>query len=99
MKLETNTSIKVGLSFPRDRHYGSPDGEAGNRSGETEVGEPEWVTMAAGPGVAMQSGSPARELSISVQQGGNQTHGDRVKTEEVTGKNTCFFFNCVCLSC
>ncbi|GLD62884.1 mediator of RNA polymerase II transcription subunit 1, partial [Lates japonicus] len=40
--------------------------------------------MAAGPGVSMQSGSPARELSISVQQGGNQTHGDRVKTEEVT---------------
>lgn len=44
-------------------------------------------TMAAGPGVSMQSCSPARELSVSVQQGGNQTHGDRVKTEEVTGKN------------
>lgn len=43
--------------------------------------------MAAGPGVSMQNCSPARELSISVQQGGNQTHGDRVKTEEVTGKN------------
>lgn len=44
-------------------------------------------TMATGPGVSMQSCSPARELSVSVQQGGNQTHGDRVKTEEVTGKN------------
>lgn len=44
-------------------------------------------TMAAGPGVSMQSGSPATELSLSVQQGANQTHGDRVKTEEVTGKN------------
>lgn len=43
--------------------------------------------MAAGPGVAMQSGSPARELPISVQQGGNQVHGDRIKSEEVTGKN------------
>ncbi|KAG8008673.1 Mediator of RNA polymerase II transcription subunit 1 [Nibea albiflora] len=41
--------------------------------------------MAAGPGVSMQSGSPARELSsLSVQQGGNQTHGDRNKPEEAT---------------
>uniref|UniRef100_A0A3Q1KD49 Mediator of RNA polymerase II transcription subunit 1 n=1 Tax=Anabas testudineus TaxID=64144 RepID=A0A3Q1KD49_ANATE len=40
--------------------------------------------MAAGPGVSMQSASPARELSLSVQQAGNQTHGDRAKTEEVT---------------
>ncbi|KAL6094955.1 med1 [Pungitius sinensis] len=40
--------------------------------------------MAAGPGVAMQSGSPARELPISVQQGGNHVHGDRIKSEEVT---------------
>lgn len=44
--------------------------------------------MAAGPGVSMQSASPARELSLSVQQAGNQTHGDRAKTEEVTGTNT-----------
>lgn len=43
--------------------------------------------MAAGPGVAMQSGSPARELSLSVQQAGSQTHGDRIKPEEATGKN------------
>lgn len=54
-----------------------------NRSGETEA----RGTMAAGPGVSMQSGSPARELSLSVQQAGNQTHGDRGKAEEVTGKN------------
>lgn len=43
--------------------------------------------MAAGPGVSMQSGSPAREVSLSVQQAGNQNHGDRIKFEEVTGKN------------
>lgn len=43
--------------------------------------------MAAGPGVSMQCGSPARELSLSVQQGGNQTHGERIKPEEATGKN------------
>lgn len=55
----------------------------GNRSGETEA----KGTMAAGPGVSMQSGSPARELSLPVQQAGNQTHGDRVKAEEVTGRN------------
>ncbi|CAI5658793.1 unnamed protein product [Oreochromis niloticus] len=54
----------------------------GIQSGEVEVEK--GGTMAAGPGVSMQSCSPARELSISVQQGGNQTHGDRVKTEEVT---------------
>lgn len=42
--------------------------------------------MAAGPGVSMQGGSPARELTLSVQQAGNQTHVDRVKAEEVTGK-------------
>ncbi|CAK6956668.1 mediator of RNA polymerase II transcription subunit 1 [Scomber scombrus] len=40
--------------------------------------------MAAGPGVSMQGGSPARELTLSVQQAGNQTHVDRVKTEDVT---------------
>ncbi|XP_014847701.1 PREDICTED: mediator of RNA polymerase II transcription subunit 1 [Poecilia mexicana] len=40
--------------------------------------------MAAGPGVSMQSGSPARELSISVQQGSSQTFGERIKTEDVT---------------
>ncbi|XP_032430373.1 mediator of RNA polymerase II transcription subunit 1 [Xiphophorus hellerii] len=40
--------------------------------------------MAAGPGVSMQSGSPARELSISVQQGSSQTFGERLKTEDVT---------------
>ncbi|KAF7665401.1 hypothetical protein LDENG_00143990 [Lucifuga dentata] len=40
--------------------------------------------MAAAPGGTMQSASPARELTLSVQQGGNQTHGDRAKTEEVT---------------
>lgn len=43
--------------------------------------------MAAGPGVAMQSGSPARELSLSIQQAGSQTHGDRIKPEEATGKD------------
>lgn len=67
--------------------YGSPDGEArkpkrGNWNGNHRA------TMAAGPGVAMQSGSPARELSLSVQQAGSQTHGDRIKPEEATGKNT-----------
>lgn len=44
--------------------------------------------MAAGPGVSMQSGSPARELALSVQKAGSQTHADRAKSEEVTGKNT-----------
>lgn len=48
--------------------------------------------MAAGPGVSMQCGSPARELSLSVQQGGPQTHGDRVKPEEATGKNITHFY-------
>lgn len=43
--------------------------------------------MAAGPGVSMQCGSPAREHSLSVQQGGAQVHGDRIKPEEATGKN------------
>lgn len=43
--------------------------------------------MAAGSGVSMPSGSPAKELSLSVQQAGNPIHGDRAKTEEVTGKN------------
>lgn len=42
--------------------------------------------MATGPGVSLQTGSPARELSISVQQAGNLTLGDRVKPEDVTGK-------------
>ncbi|XP_061765670.1 mediator of RNA polymerase II transcription subunit 1 isoform X2 [Nerophis ophidion] len=41
--------------------------------------------MAAGPSVAMQ-GSPATELSLSVPQGGTQSHLDRVKTEEVTAE-------------
>ncbi|KAK5881312.1 hypothetical protein CesoFtcFv8_022127 [Champsocephalus esox] len=40
--------------------------------------------MAAGPGVSMVSASPARELSLSVQQAGNQTHGERIKSEEAT---------------
>ncbi|XP_076008153.1 mediator of RNA polymerase II transcription subunit 1 [Genypterus blacodes] len=40
--------------------------------------------MAAAPGVTMQSASPARELTLSVQQAGNQTHGDRLKPEDVT---------------
>lgn len=44
--------------------------------------------MAAGPGVSMQCASPARELSLSVQHGTNQTVGDRPKPEETTGKNT-----------
>lgn len=44
--------------------------------------------MAAAPGVTMHSGSPARELTLAVQQGGNQTHGDRVKPEDVTGRIT-----------
>ncbi|KAM8877277.1 mediator of RNA polymerase II transcription subunit 1 [Synchiropus picturatus] len=39
--------------------------------------------MAAGPGVSMQ-GSPLTEPVLSVQQGGNQTKGDRIKTEDVT---------------
>ncbi len=51
--------------------------------------------MAAGPGVSMQSGSPARELSLSVQQGGSQTHGERIKPEEVTGETVTPSFNCV----
>lgn len=41
--------------------------------------------MAAGPGVALQCDSPARELSLSVHQGSNQIHGDRIKTEESAG--------------
>lgn len=52
--------------------------------------------MAAGPGVSMQSGSPARELSLSVQPAGNQTHGERIKPEESTGEEAdvvfCFGF-------
>ncbi|KAM9425402.1 mediator of RNA polymerase II transcription subunit 1 [Pholidichthys leucotaenia] len=40
--------------------------------------------MSSGPGVTMASGSPARELAISVQQGGSLPHGERVKTEEIT---------------
>lgn len=43
--------------------------------------------MAAGPGVSMQCASPARELSLSVQHGTNQTLGDRLKPEETTGEN------------
>lgn len=62
---------------------------------EGEAGKPKRGagTMAAGPGVSIQGGSPARELTLSVQQAGNQTHVDRAKTEEVTGKNTnpCLF--------
>lgn len=41
--------------------------------------------MAAGPGVALQCDSPARELSLSVHQGSNQNHGDRIKSEESAG--------------
>lgn len=41
--------------------------------------------MASGPGVSLQSGSPARELSSSGQQGATQTLADRIKTEDVTG--------------
>lgn len=51
--------------------------------------------MAAGPGVSMQCGSPARELSLSVQQVANQTHGDRTKPEEATGKNAIMLQFCV----
>lgn len=47
--------------------------------------------MAAVSGVSMQSGSPARELSVSLQSGGNQTHGERPKPEEVTGKKNNLF--------
>ncbi|KAM4623471.1 mediator of RNA polymerase II transcription subunit 1 [Polymixia lowei] len=39
---------------------------------------------AAVSGVSIQSSSPARELTLSVQQGSSQTHGDRAKTEEGT---------------
>lgn len=47
--------------------------------------------MAAGPGVSMQ-GSPATELTLPAPPGGNQTHlGEKVKTEEVTGKNVHVF--------
>lgn len=42
-------------------------------------------TMATGPVVSVQSGSPAGELPISVQQGGNPPIIDRVKAEDVTG--------------
>ncbi|CAF92203.1 unnamed protein product [Tetraodon nigroviridis] len=41
--------------------------------------------MAAGPGVALQCDSPARELSLSVLQGSNQNHGERIKPEESAG--------------
>lgn len=41
--------------------------------------------MAAGPGVVLQCDSPARELSLSVLQGSNQIHGDRIKPEESAG--------------
>lgn len=51
--------------------------------------------MAAVSGVSMQSGSPARELSVSLQSGGNQTHGERPKPEEVTGKNTTYLVSFV----
>uniref|UniRef100_A0A8C7YJM2 Mediator of RNA polymerase II transcription subunit 1 n=1 Tax=Oryzias sinensis TaxID=183150 RepID=A0A8C7YJM2_9TELE len=40
--------------------------------------------MATGPVVSVQSGSPAGELPISVQQGGNPTIIDRVKADDVT---------------
>jgi len=43
--------------------------------------------MATGPGVTLQSGSPAREFSVTVQQGGNQTLENRGKTEDVTGES------------
>ena len=48
--------------------------------------------MASGPGVSLQSGSPARELSNAGQQGANQTVADRIKTEDVTGVGRCCFF-------
>lgn len=44
--------------------------------------------MAAGPGVALQCDSPARELSLSVLQGSNPIHGDRTKPEESAGNIT-----------
>lgn len=50
--------------------------------------------MATGPVVSLQTGSPARELSISVQQVGNQTLGVRVKSEDVTGAVQSLFFIC-----
>lgn len=58
--------------------------------GKSEAGNLKRVLggkMATGPVVSMQSGSPARELSVSVQHGGNQTHGDRIKPEDATGKS------------
>lgn len=42
-------------------------------------------TMAAVPAVLMQR-SPATELSVPVPPAGAQPHGERVKTEEVTGE-------------
>lgn len=41
--------------------------------------------MAAGPGVALQCDSPARELSLSLFQGSNHVHGDRIKPDESAG--------------
>lgn len=49
-------------------------------------------TMATGPVVSVQSGSPAGELPISVQQGGNPTIIDRVKADDVTGAIYSFIF-------
>lgn len=66
------------------RKWYSTEAQKGNGKTERATG---GVTMAAGPVVSMQCGSPARELSLSVQQGGNQIHGDRGKSEETTGNN------------
>lgn len=70
--------------------YDGKAGERGNLKRRDRSGQ--LGTMAAGPGVSMQGGSPARELSLSVKQGGNQTHGERIKSEEVTGKNMIAIF-------
>lgn len=63
-------------------------------SGELKAGSRK-ETMAAGPGVSLQSGSPARELSISVQQGSSQTFGERTKTEDVTGGQQSLILFCI----
>lgn len=61
--------------------YGSPEG--GGETPKIAIGG----TMAAVPGVSMQCASPAGELSMSAQHGGNQTQAERPKPEEGTGEH------------
>lgn len=60
--------------------------------GEARKAKEERGTMAAGPCVS--SNSPAGELTITVSQAGNQIQAERIKTEDVSGKNERRGFGC-----